>query len=410
VRPRIFIGSSREAVGICRAVQSELDDDFDVTVWDQDVFRLSYGALDSLLTALDSSDAGVFILRPDDVIVRRDTPEPGVRDNVIFEVGMFIGRLGRDRTFMITPRSTSFHLPSDISGLTTAEYDPERIGRDVRAALGPACTKIREVLARLNVRAVEEPQSRRRLDTAMARMSRDLELLLGGQVIADPPSDPLTVPTHAISRIGPATVELRFGRIEDVSTDEAGSVVALPANEYFDDECIRDGNSSLGAFVQHAFGSRLDEFLREVRAQLVGLPSQRVPRAERRIDDSYGIGQTVFVNGLSPSHKVIVVSATTERVGIGLRAEPHFLYASIQGIMETMNAYRLTSLSMPVFGSGHGGMPLSVALLFNVLALRSTLLDDVGRHIRRVQVVVFRDAIQGASGGILQAVLSRIVP
>lgn len=174
------------------------------------------------------------------------------------------------------------------------------------------------------------------------------------------------------------------------------------------DECIEDTNSSLGAFVQHAFGSRLDEFLREVRAQLVGLPSQRVPRAERRIDDSYGIGQAVFIGGISPSHKVILVSATTERVGIGLRAEPHFLYASIQGIVEMMNAHGLTSLSMPVFGSGHRGMPLSVGLLFNVLAWRSVLLDDVGRHVRRVQLVVFRDAIHGGSGSILQAVLSRI--
>lgn len=49
MRPRIFIGSSREAIDVCRVVQSELADDFDVTVWDQDVFRLSYGTLDSLL-------------------------------------------------------------------------------------------------------------------------------------------------------------------------------------------------------------------------------------------------------------------------------------------------------------------------------------------------------------------------
>jgi hypothetical protein len=33
----IFVGSSREAIGICRAVQDELSDEFDVTIWDQGI-------------------------------------------------------------------------------------------------------------------------------------------------------------------------------------------------------------------------------------------------------------------------------------------------------------------------------------------------------------------------------------
>ena len=95
--PRVFIGSSGEALDVSYAVQEEFSRDFDVTVWIQDVFRLSRDALDSLLQALDSSDAGFFILRPDDVTESRGESRFTVRDNVIFELGMFIGRLGRDR-------------------------------------------------------------------------------------------------------------------------------------------------------------------------------------------------------------------------------------------------------------------------------------------------------------------------
>lgn len=408
MRPRIFIGSSREAIDVCRAVQLELADDFDVTVWDQDVFRLSYGALDSLLDALDSSDAGVFILRPDDLTTIRGEVDRTVRGNVIFELGMFIGRLGRDRTFMLTPSASVARLPSDLLGITTATYDTSRISAGQRrAAVGPACTKIREHISSMQLRIIQEPTSRTRLDRAMGRMSRDLELLLGGQVVqsgaakGDPDS-------HICTSIKRTAVHLELGRIQDYRSDDSRSVIALPANEYFDDECIADLNSSLGAFVQHHFRGNVDEFVRQVRAELVGLPCQRVPRAERRIEDSYGIGQAIFLRQLIPACRVILVSATTERVGIGLRAEPHFLYASLQGVVETMNAYRLNSVAMPVFGSGHGGMPLIVALLFNLLALRSILEDDVGRHVREVRIVIFEGSAAGITHTVLQDVISRV--
>lgn len=402
MRPRIFVGSSREALPIAWAVQAQLEDKFDTTVWDQGLFRLTYSLLDGLLEVLDSSDAGIFILHPDDVTVLRGQSERSVRDNVLLELGMFIGRLGRDRTVMLIPRDLPVDLPSDLRGLTAAEYDHRRVvSGEARAAVGPACTRIREQFAGMRVRISEEPPARAKLDRAMARMSRDLEWLLD-----NPPrvrrrrADQLSVP------MGRAIVEVVFGRIEDCGAGDQGSVVALPANEYFDDECIKDTRSSLGAFVQAGYGDDIDAFLSCVGAELRGLPVQRVPRAERRIDTSYGIGQAIFLRGLSPS--VILVAATTERTGIGLRAEPHFLYAAMQGVVETMNANRLTTLYLPVLGSGHGGMPVAIALLFNLLALRSILSEDIGRHIGRVRVVVFRRDESSISEASLQDIIARV--
>jgi mannose-6-phosphate isomerase-like protein (cupin superfamily)/O-acetyl-ADP-ribose deacetylase (regulator of RNase III) len=216
-------------------------------------------------------------------------------------------------------------------------------------------------------------------------------------------------PVHFTTRIEQATVHVEVGRIEEYASDDARTVVALPANEYFDDECVNDVNSALGAYVDRHFKDSLRPFLDEIHAALRGLPSERVPRAERRVDDSYGIGQAIYLRHLAPSHRVILVSATTERTGIGLRAEPHFLYAAMQGVVETMNANRLDSVVVPVLGSGHGGMPLVVALLFNLLAVRSCLTDDVGRHIRQVRIVVFEGAPANLTQSAVQDIAARVL-
>jgi O-acetyl-ADP-ribose deacetylase (regulator of RNase III) len=410
MRQRIFVGSSTEAIGICRAVQSELDDEFEVTVWKQDVFALSRNALDSLLDALDFSDAGIFVLCPDDLVTKREQTRPGVRDNVLFELGMFLGRLGPDRTFMLTEQGADVELPSDLLGLTTAVYDGRAVDTRTPVAVAPACTQIRNQLHGSQPPVAEAPKARARLDRAMARMSRDLESLLGTAHVTD--GDENGAPEPVSLRIGNVEVEIVTGRIEDFASKDARSVVALPANEYFDVECLSDVHSSLGAFVKrHVTGRDFDELVAKIDKQLDGLPSERVPRAARRIEQSYGIGQALVIPPTGSAGHMILVSATTERTGIGLRAEPHFLYAVIEGIVEAMNENRVRNLTVPMLGAGHGGMPLAPALLFNLLALRS-ILDDVntGRQVRRVRFVLFEDDARNVSDDAIREVISRVVP
>jgi O-acetyl-ADP-ribose deacetylase (regulator of RNase III) len=402
MRPRLFVGSSREGIDVCRAIQGELAEDCDVTVWDQDVFRLGHGALESLLDALDSSDAGVFVLRPDDVTVRRGESVSTVRDNVLFELGLFIGRLGRGRAFMVTPDDSELRMPSDLAGLTTAVYSADLFaGNHRRAAVGPACTRIRDALESIQVRMAPEPAFQARLDRAMRRMSKDLEHLLADDRA---PSGRAESRSSASLQLGRTCVRVEPGRIQDYASDDSRAVIALPANEYFDDECVADTNSSLGAYVQHHFPDRTKEFVREIRSNLADVPSQRVPRAEGRIDESYGIGKAILMD----RRRLVLVSATTERAAIGLRAEPHFLYAAIEGVAEVMNENRLSSLTMPVLGSGHGGMPLSIALLFNLLAVRSILNEDVGRKLREVRLVVFEGNVKELSETTMQDILSHV--
>ncbi len=65
------------------------------------------------------------------------------RDNVIFEAGLFMGMHAKERGFIVVPQSASnFHLPTDLLGLTTAEYDPSWAERELLPAVGAAATKV----------------------------------------------------------------------------------------------------------------------------------------------------------------------------------------------------------------------------------------------------------------------------
>jgi hypothetical protein len=141
--PTLFIGSSSESLAVAYAVQKNLEHVADVMVWTQGVFKLSKYNLESLLDAVEDSDFGLFVFGPDDMVTMRGAEMSAVRDNVIFELGLFIGRLGRERTFMLMPSdSPDLHLPTDLLGIQPATYRTPPRPERLLAALGPACHDI----------------------------------------------------------------------------------------------------------------------------------------------------------------------------------------------------------------------------------------------------------------------------
>jgi hypothetical protein len=137
----MFVGSSLEGLQIAKAIQANLDQDCETTVWSQGVFGLGEGTLETLVDRLDDFDFASLVLTPDDLIKSRKGSSPTPRDNVLFELGLFIARLGRKRTFIVYDRTASLRLPSDLAGVTSATFQPHA-SQNWQAALGAACTQI----------------------------------------------------------------------------------------------------------------------------------------------------------------------------------------------------------------------------------------------------------------------------
>jgi CRP/FNR family cyclic AMP-dependent transcriptional regulator len=142
---RVFIISSAEALEIARTIQNAFDHDpFSVTVWTDGVFQASYYAVESLERALDQSDVAIAVAEPDDITESRGKRVGSPRDNVIFELGFFMGRLGRHRSLLVEPRGEEIKLPSDLAGINTITYKYD--GKNLAASLATACNKLRDII------------------------------------------------------------------------------------------------------------------------------------------------------------------------------------------------------------------------------------------------------------------------
>ncbi|MGY8625810.1 TIR domain-containing protein [Chromobacterium violaceum] len=127
VRPRVFFISSKESLQVAKALRHGLNyTDADSVLWsDDDIFPPGAYPLEVLEREVDQADFGVAIAHPDDIVRSRRNESAAPRDNVIFELGFFMSRLGRKRTFLLVPQmDADLKLPSDFKGMTPIMYPP----------------------------------------------------------------------------------------------------------------------------------------------------------------------------------------------------------------------------------------------------------------------------------------------
>ncbi|KGM38565.1 nucleotide-binding protein [Aquabacterium sp. NJ1] len=153
-QPKVFVASSREGLHVAEAVNIKLENDARVKLWDN-AFDLSSTTIQSLLSRAHDSDFAVFVFHADDKTIIRGNTYSTVRDNVLFELGLFIGALNLERCFILAPKSTEveFRLPTDLAGVTISFYDDSL--DDMVDAVTASCAKIKVALKRLGTEATE---------------------------------------------------------------------------------------------------------------------------------------------------------------------------------------------------------------------------------------------------------------
>jgi len=148
MRPKIFIGSSSNGKRVVNALQTTFEKagyEYDISPWFLGVFNLSSTNIEALEKQLDNSDFAILVLTPDDITIKKGETKVTPRDNVILELGLFIGRLGRKRTYIVCERSVEIELPSDLLGVTVGYFSNSSDDSELLNKLNPLAFAIHAV-------------------------------------------------------------------------------------------------------------------------------------------------------------------------------------------------------------------------------------------------------------------------
>lgn len=203
-KPTLFIASSVEGLRIADAINANLEHDAHCTIWRAGTFKLSSQSVDDLVKKSSTIDFAVFVFTPDDVAAIRKHEEAIARDNVVFEMGLFIGAIGKDRCYIVKPRGVQMHLPSDLLGMNPADYAVDRPDGDIESALNYACKlikdRIRELGAINRSPFVKPASGARHVANPPDYKLQDVDLLFLAECVKSQVSSPVGRSFDGISR------------------------------------------------------------------------------------------------------------------------------------------------------------------------------------------------------------------
>lgn len=144
---RIFIGSTKEALDVAKAIRANLFHQADSIVWtDRDVFEIGEVSIESLEKIVKDVPFAIFVMSPEDIVISRKQKFLAPRDNLIFELGLWAGRHGRRSVFMVVPFGVELRLPSDLRGIIVGEYKIRKNGESTTYEVSTACDAIFHVI------------------------------------------------------------------------------------------------------------------------------------------------------------------------------------------------------------------------------------------------------------------------
>lgn len=117
-KSKIFIASSSRTLVLAEQLREQLRADYcEAELWkDRSATALGKTIIEMLEEAASEYDFAVVILSRDDVMAQASGDKLKARDNCVFEAGLFMAAIGRQRCFLVNSVDKA-ELPSDLGGI-----------------------------------------------------------------------------------------------------------------------------------------------------------------------------------------------------------------------------------------------------------------------------------------------------
>jgi len=139
---------------------------------------------------------------------------------------------------------------------------------------------------------------------------------------------------------------------------DTDKVILLPANTSFDEKCITDKNSALGCYFLKNYADRINE----TKKIIIDTATKNFSLStEKKCAD---LGATILLPKYDGNKINILISAVTQdNPGIGIQANATGIMASIKNALTLCSQNRYSSVTMPIIGTGHGGLKPDISLM-----------------------------------------------
>lgn len=174
-KPRILVGSSKEGLPLAHAFKDLLEPDIEVQLWNDAFFAPGEFTLESLEIRSRSFDGALVVGTADDRVTSRGAEFDSVRDNLLFEFGMFVAMFGRRKAILALEGLGETKIPSDLFGLTCVGFsrtDPANEGVEA------ACLEVKRVVSAFSLDVIEQDFGLR-LEGVLRAFLGDLQGALG---------------------------------------------------------------------------------------------------------------------------------------------------------------------------------------------------------------------------------------
>lgn len=178
------------------------------------------------------------------------------------------------------------------------------------------------------------------------------------------------------------TINILYDKINNFQNYDKNTIVILPANDKFDDECVDDRKSVLGSFTNSLYPTGNNEFKGIIKKEL-----------GKRENNQFEIGNWIYLHSQKSENtefNVGIVAVTHLLENGNILAYSENIMLAFKGVHKMMTQKRIKNAYIPLVGSGHGGLTAELSLLCLLISIIEGYKREDGHTLKNVNIVIYK--------------------